>query len=84
MAVFSGPLQALIDEMGRLPGIGPKSAQRITFHLLKVAPEDAMRLAEAIIAVKELGNALFIILYGITQLHQLYPLVHIGKRQQSH
>ena len=47
MAVFSGPLQALIDEMGRLPGIGPKSAQRITFHLLKVAPEDAMRLAEA-------------------------------------
>ncbi|MGD0880805.1 MAG: recombination mediator RecR [Acidimicrobiales bacterium] len=53
MAVFSGPLQALIDEMGRLPGIGPKSAQRITFHLLKVAPEDALRLAEAIIAVKE-------------------------------
>lgn len=53
MAVFSGPLQTLIDEMGRLPGIGPKSAQRITFHLLKVAPEDAMRLAEAIIAVKE-------------------------------
>ena len=53
MAIFSGPLQALIDELGRLPGIGPKSAQRITFHLLKVAPEDALRLAEAIIAVKE-------------------------------
>ncbi len=53
MAVFSGPLQSLIDELGRLPGIGPKSAQRITFHLLKVAPEDAMRLAESIIAVKE-------------------------------
>ena len=53
MAVFSGPLQSLIDELGRLPGIGPKSAQRITFHLLKVAPEDALRLAEAIIAVKE-------------------------------
>src|SRR5271170_6513914 len=53
MAVFSGPLQNLIDEMGRLPGVGPKSAQRITFHLLKVAPEDALRLAEAIIAVKE-------------------------------
>ena len=53
MAVFNGPLQNLIDEMGRLPGIGPKSAQRITFHLLKVAPEDALRLAEAIIAVKE-------------------------------
>ena len=53
MAVFSGPLQSLIDELGRLPGVGPKSAQRITFHLLKVAPEDALRLAEAIIAVKE-------------------------------
>src|SRR5271163_530507 len=53
MAIFSGPLQTLIDELGRLPGVGPKSAQRITFHLLKVAPEDAMRLAEAIVAVKE-------------------------------
>ena len=53
MAIFSGPLQTLIDELGRLPGVGPKSAQRITFHLLKVAPEDALRLAEAIIAVKE-------------------------------
>jgi len=53
VAIFSGPLQALIDELGRLPGVGPKSAQRITFHLLKVAPEDALRLAEAIIAVKE-------------------------------
>lgn len=53
MAVFSGPLQALIDELGRLPGIGPKSAQRITFHLLKVAPEDALRLADAIVAMKE-------------------------------
>ncbi len=53
MAIFSGPLQALIDELGRLPGIGPKSAQRITFHLLKVAPEDALRLADAIVAMKE-------------------------------
>jgi len=51
--VYSGPLQRLIDELGRLPGIGPKSAQRITFHLLKVPKEDALRLAEAIIAVKE-------------------------------
>ncbi len=53
MAAFSGPIQSLVDELGRLPGIGPKSAQRIAFHLLKVAPEDAVRLAEAIIAVKE-------------------------------
>ena len=50
---YGALLQALVDELGRLPGIGPKSAQRIAFHLLKVAPEDAMRLAEAIVAVKE-------------------------------
>jgi recombination protein RecR len=42
-----------VDELGRLPGIGPKSAQRIAFHLLKVESEDALRLADAIVAVKE-------------------------------
>jgi len=51
--VYSGPLQSLVDELGRLPGIGPKSAQRIAFHLLKVAPEDALRLADAIVSMKE-------------------------------
>jgi recombination protein RecR len=51
--VYTGPLRALIDELGRLPGIGPKSAQRIAFHILKVPDEDARRLAEAVIAVKE-------------------------------
>ena len=49
----NGPLQPLIDELGRLPGIGPKSAQRLAFHLLKVPSEDARRLAEAIVAMKE-------------------------------
>jgi recombination protein RecR len=51
--VYTGSLRALIDELGRLPGVGPKSAQRIAFWLLKVAPEDARRLADAIVAVKE-------------------------------
>jgi recombination protein RecR len=41
-------VQTLIDELGRLPGIGPKSAQRIAFHLLKVPADDAARLARAI------------------------------------
>jgi recombination protein RecR len=50
---FSAPVQNLVDELGRLPGIGPKSAQRIAFHLLKVPSEDALRLAQAIVAVKE-------------------------------
>ena len=52
-SVYEGPVQALIDELGRLPGIGPKSAQRIAFHLLKVSPEDANRLAHAIREAKE-------------------------------
>ena len=50
---YTPPVQSLIDELGRLPGIGPKSAQRIAFHLLKVSPEDANRLANAIREAKE-------------------------------
>ena len=51
--MYTGPLRSLIDELGRLPGIGPKSAQRIAFYLLKVPNEDAMRLSDAIVSVKE-------------------------------
>lgn len=51
--MYTGPLRSLIDELGRLPGVGPKSAQRIAFHLLKVPDEDALRLSSAIVAVKE-------------------------------
>lgn len=50
---FEGPVQTLVDELGRLPGIGPKSAQRIAFYLLKAAPEDASRLARAVVEAKE-------------------------------
>ena len=49
---YTPPVQALIDELGRLPGIGPKSAQRIAFHLLKMPVEDATRLAHAITEAK--------------------------------
>jgi recombination protein RecR len=52
-SAYTPPVQSLIDELGRLPGIGPKSAQRIAFHLLKVSPEDANRLAHAIRDAKE-------------------------------
>ncbi len=51
--VYALPVQELIDELGRLPGIGPKSAQRIAFHILKVPADDAGRLAAAITTVKE-------------------------------
>ena len=50
---FEGPVQSLVDELGRLPGIGPKSAQRIAFYLLKAPPEDAKRLARAVVEAKE-------------------------------
>jgi recombination protein RecR len=51
--LYAGPVQALIDELGRMPGVGPKSAQRIAFYLLKLPKEDARRLAHAIDEVKE-------------------------------
>ena len=53
MAVFAGPVQDLIDELGRLPGVGPKSAQRIAYHILKISTVDATRLSVAINEVKE-------------------------------
>lgn len=50
--MYEGAVQDLIDELGRLPGIGPKSAQRIAFHLLAEEPEDVKRLAEVLLDVK--------------------------------
>lgn len=50
--MYAAAVQDLIDELGRLPGVGPKSAQRITFHLLKLSDEEALRLAEAIRSLK--------------------------------
>ncbi len=52
MAGYAPAVQALIDEFGKLPGIGPKSAQRIAFHLLKLPADDANRLARAITEAK--------------------------------
>ncbi|WKD58539.1 recombination mediator RecR [Corynebacterium caspium] len=51
--MFEGPLQDLIDELSRLPGIGPKSAQRIAFHLLTVESEDINRLTTALLALRD-------------------------------
>ncbi len=50
---YSTTVQELIDQLGRLPGIGPKSAQRIAFHLLKAPAEDAGKLASAITEAKD-------------------------------
>lgn len=51
--MYEGAVQELIDELGRLPGIGPKSAQRIAFHILEADAEDMKRLVSAITMVKE-------------------------------
>src|SRR5919202_2162030 len=51
--MYEGPIQDLIDELARLPGIGPKSAQRLAFHLVKGPAQEARRLAEAIVGAKE-------------------------------
>ena len=51
--MYAGPIQSLIDELSRLPGIGPKSAQRVAFHLLKIPGVDAKRLADAIVQARD-------------------------------
>lgn len=53
MAHYAKPLARLVSELERLPGIGPKSAQRMAFHILRQPQDDARQLAEAIVAVKE-------------------------------
>lgn len=51
--MYEGVIQELIDELGRLPGVGPKSAQRIAFYLLQTDDEQAKRLAEVLSEVRE-------------------------------
>ena len=51
--MYEGVVQDLIDELGRLPGVGPKGAQRIAFHLLAADPTDVRRLAEVLLEVKD-------------------------------
>jgi len=51
--VYEGVVQDLIDELGRLPGVGPKSAQRIAFHILATDPVDVRRLAHVLSEVKD-------------------------------
>jgi recombination protein RecR len=54
VSVYAAPLQRLIDELGKLPTIGPKTAQRLAFYMLSMTPADAQALAEAILEAKRL------------------------------
>ena len=51
--MYEGIVQELIDELGRLPGIGPKSAQRIAFHIVQTEHFDVKRLAEILLDIRE-------------------------------
>ena len=50
---YTPPVQILIDELGRLPGIGPRSAQRLALHLIKSNDDDVARLARSIVEAKQ-------------------------------
>jgi len=50
---YTPPVQALIDELGKLPGIGPRSAQRLAMHLVKTDEDDVVRLARALLEAKQ-------------------------------
>lgn len=66
--MYEGPVQNLIDELGKLPGVGPKSAQRIAFHLLGVEPPDIDRLMSALQKVRD--GVQFCVLCGTVSAEQ--------------
>jgi recombination protein RecR len=80
--VYTGSLRRLIDELGRLPGVGPKSAQRIAFYLLKIPDEDAARLAQSIIDVKE-NTELCPRCFNVADTGQLCPICKDARRTAS-
>ena len=80
--MYTGSLRRLIDELGRLPGVGPKSAQRIAFHLLKIPNEDAQRLAAAIVEVKE-RTALCAICLNVADTGELCPICADSRRETT-
>lgn len=80
--MYTGSLRRLIDELGRLPGVGPKSAQRIAFYLLKVPKEDAHRLAQAIIDVKE-NTQLCPCCFNVAETDSLCPICLDDRRSTA-
>src|SRR6267378_6479675 len=76
MPDFAAPVERLIDELKHLPGIGQKTAQRLAFHLLRAAPEDALALADAIRDAKEKIRACSVC-HNITDSD---PCLYCGRR----
>jgi recombination protein RecR len=80
--VYTGSLRSLIDELGRLPGIGPKSAQRIAFHILKVPNEEARRLADAVVAVKD-RTTLCAVCFNVAESDELCAVCSDDRRDPA-
>jgi recombination protein RecR len=79
--VYEGVVQDLIDELGRLPGVGPKSAQRIAFHLLQSDPEDIRRLVLALTEVSE--KVRFCVVCGNVSADELCRICRDARRDAS-
>ncbi|GAB2928149.1 recombination mediator RecR [Rhodococcus aerolatus] len=79
--MYEGPVQDLIDELGRLPGVGPKSAQRIAFHLLTVEPADIGRLQAALQKVRD--GVQFCVVCGDVSEHETCRICSDLRRDRS-
>jgi recombination protein RecR len=79
--VYEGIVQELIDELGRLPGIGPKSAQRIAFHILQTESFDVTRLAEVLIEVRDKVH--FCAICGNVSEQETCTICRDPRRQQT-
>ena len=79
--MYEGAVQELIDELGRLPGVGPKSAQRLAFHILEADPQDMKRLVDAITSVKE--RVKFCTVCGNVTEQELCSICRDARRDQT-
>lgn len=79
--MYEGPVQDLIDELGRLPGVGPKSAQRIAFHLLGVEPADIGRLQAALQRIRD--GVQFCTICGTVSEKELCRICADSRRDRS-
>jgi recombination protein RecR len=79
--VYEGPVQDLIDELGKFPGVGPKSAQRIAFHLLAVEPPEVDRLMRALQRIRD--GVQFCIVCGTVSDKELCRICADSRRDRS-
>ena len=79
--MYEGPVQDLIDELGKMPGIGPKSAQRIAFHLLGVEPPEIDRLQRALQKVRD--GVQFCIVCGTVSEQEMCRICSDSRRDRT-